>query len=102
MIQPEHQEEEAAGRAYEHELKVAVELARGAGAAALAHYGGPLRIVHKSENDDPVTQADHAANDVIIAGLRREYADDGQLSEETTDTVRRHDTRRVGTIDPID
>ncbi len=84
------------------ELDVAIRLARGAGAAALAHYGGPLRIVHKSENDDPVTQADHAANDVIIEGLEREFPADGLLSEESVDTVRRLDRARVWIIDPLD
>lgn len=81
---------------------MAISLARAAGAAALAHYGGKLHIVHKSENEDPVTQADHAANDVIIEGLEREFPADGLLSEETLDTVRRLDRSRVWIIDPLD
>lgn len=87
---------------YARELGVAVRLARAAGAAALAHYGGPLDIVHKSGNEDPVTQADHAANDVIMRGLAEEFPDDGLLSEETTDTVRRLSCERVWMIDPLD
>jgi 3'(2'), 5'-bisphosphate nucleotidase len=94
--------ETAGGALYERELGAAISLAREAGAAALEHYGGPLRIVHKSENDDPVTQADHAANDVIIAGLQREFPADGILSEETLDTVRRLSLSRVWMIDPLD
>jgi 3'(2'), 5'-bisphosphate nucleotidase len=85
-----------------HELNVAIRLARAAGAAALAYYGGPLRIVHKSENDDPVTQADHAANDVIVRGLETEFPADGLLSEESVDTVRRLDRARVWIVDPVD
>ena len=84
------------------ELAVAIRLARAAGAAALAYYGGPLRIVHKSENDDPVTQADHAANDVIVRGLQAEFPEDGLLSEESVDTVRRLDLARVWIVDPLD
>ncbi|HEX8457694.1 MAG TPA: 3'(2'),5'-bisphosphate nucleotidase CysQ [Pyrinomonadaceae bacterium] len=96
------QGKDGGGNRYERELGVAVSLARAAGAAALAHYGGPLRIVHKSENDDPVTQADTAANDVIVSGLQREFAADGLLSEETLDTVRRLSLARVWMVDPLD
>jgi 3'(2'), 5'-bisphosphate nucleotidase len=84
------------------ELDVAIRLARAAGAAALVHYGGPLHIVHKSENEDPVTQADTAANDVIMCGLEAEFPADGLLSEESVDTVRRLDLARAWIIDPLD
>ncbi|HEX8178141.1 MAG TPA: 3'(2'),5'-bisphosphate nucleotidase CysQ [Pyrinomonadaceae bacterium] len=84
------------------ELGAAIRLARAAGAAALTHYGGPLDIVHKSENEDPVTQADHAANDVIMGGLAAEFPADGLLSEESVDTVRRLGRARVWIIDPLD
>lgn len=92
----------ATGNPFERELSVAISLARAAGAAALAHYGGPLHIVNKSENEDPVTQADHAANDVIMKGLQHEFPSDGLLSEETLDTVRRLNLARVWIIDPLD
>jgi 3'(2'), 5'-bisphosphate nucleotidase len=97
-------DEAAALRAsgFERELRVARRLARAAGAEALKFYGGPLRVEHKGEFEDPVTEADHAANDVILAGLKREFPEDGLLSEETTDTVRRLDRRRVWMIDPLD
>lgn len=87
---------------FERELRVGIGLAREAGAEALKFYGGSLRIEHKTPNDDPVTQADHAANDVILAGLWREFPDDGILSEETIDTARRLSRSRVWVIDPID
>ena len=87
---------------FERELRVAQRLARAAGAEALRFYGGPLRVEHKSEFEDPVTQADHAANDVIMTGLKKEFPADGLLSEETTDTVRRLDKQRVWIIDPLD
>lgn len=96
------QVEAATGNLYERELRVAISLARAAGAAMLEYYGGPLEIIHKSENDDPVTQADHAANDVIVGGLQREFPADGLLSEETLDTVRRLSRARVWVIDPLD
>ena len=90
------------GSEFERELRVGIRLARAAGAEALRFYGGPLRIEHKTPHDDPVTQADHAANDVILAGLAREFPEDGLLSEETTDTARRLGRARVWVIDPID
>jgi 3'(2'), 5'-bisphosphate nucleotidase len=98
----QEQVEPAGDSSYERELRLAISLARAAGAAALAHYGGPLRIVHKSENEDPVTEADHAANDVIVEGLQREFPADGLLSEETLDTVRRLSLARVWMVDPLD
>ena len=35
-------------KSYEHELRVACELARAAGAAILEHYEGPLKIKQKN------------------------------------------------------
>ncbi len=87
---------------FARELRVAIRLAREAGAAALVHYGGPLHIVHKSENEDPVTQADYAANDVIVRGLTAEFPADGLLSEESVDTARRLACARVWMVDPLD
>ncbi len=87
---------------FARELRGAIRLAREAGAAALVHYGGPLQIVHKSENEDPVTQADYAANDVIVRGLTAEFPADGLLSEESVDTVRRLACARVWMVDPLD
>ena len=49
-----------------------------------------------------MTQADHAANDVIVNGLQREFPADGLLSEETLDTVRRLNLARVWIVDPLD
>nr|MBA3512771.1 hypothetical protein [Pyrinomonadaceae bacterium] len=45
---------------FNHELEVALDLAREAGAAILEFYEGPLQIEQKSEfdNREPVTQAD--------------------------------------------
>ena len=92
------------GKSYDHELRIACELARNAGAAILEHYEGPLNIKQKtSENDrEPVTQADTIANELIVDGLKREFPNDGILAEESVDTVRRLEKSRVWMVDPLD
>ena len=87
---------------FERELGVAVELARRAGEAALAFYGKPLRVEHKEEFDEPVTQADRAVNELIVRQLRESFPSDGILAEESVDTERRLGRGRVWMIDPVD
>ena len=89
---------------YEHELRVACELARAAGAAILEHYEGPLKIAQKLSDHDaePVTQADTIANDLIVGHLKREFPDDGILAEESVDTMSRLAKSRVWMVDPLD
>ena len=87
-----------------HELDVAIDLARTAGAAILEQYQGPLNIEQKNLDDDsePVTQADRIANEMIVTRLQREFPGDGILAEESVDTSRRLDKSRVWLIDPLD
>ena len=87
---------------YERELRVAVELARRAGEAALAFYGKPLRVEHKEEFDEPVTQADRAVNELIVRSLHEAFPDYGILAEESVDTARRLGRERVWMVDPLD
>ena len=89
---------------FEHELRTAIELAREAGAAILDYYDRPLKIEQKSGSGDsePVTQADKAANEIIVQRLLREFPDDGILAEESIDTSRRLSKERVWMIDPLD
>lgn len=90
---------------YARELHVAINLAREAGAAILEYYDKPFEIQNKTGADDhnePVTEADKAANTLIVEALRREFPDDGILAEESIDTDRRLTKRRVWMIDPLD
>jgi 3'(2'), 5'-bisphosphate nucleotidase len=91
-------------QSYERELRVALDVARQAGAAILDFYEGPLKIEQKSDSGDrePVTQADKAANEIIVQRLQQEFPDDGILSEESIDTSRRLSKKRVWVIDPLD
>src|SRR5215210_5616102 len=91
--------------AYGRELQVALRLAREAGASILEYYDSPLHIERKidaDEHTEPVTQADRAANELIVNGLSREFPDDGILAEESVDTARRLTKRRVWMVDPLD
>jgi 3'(2'), 5'-bisphosphate nucleotidase len=90
---------------YESELRLALQLAREAGALILQYYASPLRVERKvdaEEFTEPVTEADRAANELIVSRLRREFPEDGLLAEESIDTERRLDKRRVWMIDPLD
>ena len=91
-------------RNYDRELRVALELAREAGAVILDLYDGPLVIEQKSDvhDNEPVTQADKLANELIVRRLSREFPDDGILAEESADTERRLSKNRVWMIDPLD
>jgi len=89
---------------YEREMRIALELAREAGAVILDFYDGPLKIEQKSDSGDyePVTQADRAANEIIVRRLQKEFPEDGILAEESVDTSRRLSKQRVWMIDPLD
>lgn len=93
-----------ASYSYDHELRVALELAREAGAAILEFYKGPLEIVQKNEFDErePVTEADKTANELIVKALKKQFPGDGILAEESLDTTHRLDKRRVWMVDPLD
>lgn len=95
---------EATPQPYDHELRIALDLAREAGAAILEFYRGPLEIEQKNEFNErePVTQADRVANELIVKALQREFPDDGILAEESVDTAHRLDKKRVWMIDPLD
>lgn len=89
---------------YEQELRVALQLAREAGAAILELYDRPIEVLQKFDLDDrePVTLADRIANELIVQGIHQHFPDDGILAEESVDTERRLGKRRVWMIDPLD
>ncbi len=87
---------------YADELAAAARLAREAGAVVMGYReGGELRVEMKP-GDEPVTVADKAASDLIVAGLGEAFPDDIIISEENTDDLRRLEQSRVWYIDPID
>jgi len=61
----------------------------------------PGEVEHRRKTGgDPVTEADTAINDALLAELPR--SDEGWLSEETVDDPVRLQRRRVWVVDPLD
>jgi 3'(2'), 5'-bisphosphate nucleotidase len=90
---------------FKREMEVALRLAREAGAAILNYYDEPVRVEKKigvDQQSEPVTVADHIANELIVGGLKHEFPDDGILAEESVDTARRLTKSRAWMIDPLD
>jgi 3'(2'),5'-bisphosphate nucleotidase len=90
-----------ASRNLQFELDVALRLARQAGEAIMEHYRTGLDVDRKA-GDEPVTLADQVADDVITAGLRAAFPEDGLLSEESDDDLSRLGKERVWIVDPLD
>lgn len=85
----------------QHELDVAVHLAREAGQAIMGYYQTGSAVEHKAD-DEPVTIADRVADAFILAGLRAAFPDDGLLTEESDDDRSRLEKERVWIVDPLD
>jgi 3'(2'),5'-bisphosphate nucleotidase len=83
------------------ELDVALRLAHQAGEAIMEHYQMGLDVDRKA-HDEPVTLADRVADDLITAGLRAAFPEDGLLSEESDDDLSRLGKERVWIVDPLD
>jgi myo-inositol-1(or 4)-monophosphatase len=80
---------------------VAVSAAREAGAAVRGFYKDAYTVKDKGE-DNPLTDADLASNDILERRLRGAFPEFGWLSEETADTAERLERRAVWIIDPVD
>lgn len=86
----------------ERELEVAVAAAKKAAVAIMEIYDRPYRSIEKDGGKGPLTEADLASNDILIAELSKAFPDDAILSEETKDNPKRLSNPRVWIIDPID
>jgi len=83
------------------ELEEAERIAADAAELVRGYHGRPLAVESKA-GDEPVTEADHAANTLIVARLRAAFPDDVILSEEIPDDRSRIGRARVWMVDPID
>ena len=84
-----------------HEIEIARQLAREAGAILLGHFGRH-GTVHRKDKNEPVTEADRRASDLIVAGIRNSFPRDWILSEEEPDLPGRLSASRVWMVDPMD
>lgn len=83
-----------------HELQTAVALAEQASEVVLRMR--KTAKVHSKAGGEPVTEADLAANVILMEGLARAFPADAILSEETESDPSRLDASRVWILDPID
>ncbi|MFQ5682475.1 MAG: 3'(2'),5'-bisphosphate nucleotidase CysQ [Candidatus Binatia bacterium] len=86
---------------FAEELETAEQAAREAGMIILALYGKDYRIEEKGRGN-PVTTADLEANHRIREIVMSRYPEDGWLSEENKDDLKRLNASRVWIVDPID
>lgn len=84
-----------------HELETARAIALEAAALVRTFHGKHLTVDRKV-GDEPVTEADRAANALIVERLRAAFPDDAILSEELPDDGSRFGHRRAWMVDPID
>lgn len=88
------------------ELETAIELSREAAELILEFYALEIIAEEKLGIDnffEPVTAADRAASDIIVAGLSEAFPEDSVLSEEVPDVPEARLSReRTWIIDPID
>lgn len=83
------------------DLRLALDATRAAADVVRTYYRTPLDVRHKSPNQ-PLTDADLAADALLRERLLAARPDYGWLSEETADTPARLARSRVWIVDPID
>jgi myo-inositol-1(or 4)-monophosphatase len=83
------------------DLALAIHAAREAGAIIMRTFRTEQRVTHKSP-DQPLTDADLAADAALKRTLLSNRLDYGWLSEETADNPERLRKRLVWIVDPID
>ncbi|RMF06218.1 3'(2'),5'-bisphosphate nucleotidase CysQ [Candidatus Woesearchaeota archaeon] len=86
----------------DRELEVAKELALSAGKKIMEIYNRTDSQVSYKEDRSPLTEADTQSNTIIMNGLRKEFPDDGFLTEEEKDSEERLEKQRVWIVDPLD
>jgi 3'(2'), 5'-bisphosphate nucleotidase len=92
---------------YERELDAARKIGQEAAAVVMAIYERAgrqqdLDVAHKANDAGPVTEADMAANDLIVARLAELFPEDAILAEESSDDPTRFEKPRFWCVDPMD
>ncbi len=82
-------------------LRPTIDITRAAGAAIMSFYRSSFDVADKSP-DNPVTDADLAADRLLHERLTALVPEAGWLSEETGDSPERLGRERVWVVDPLD
>jgi 3'(2'), 5'-bisphosphate nucleotidase len=83
------------------ELETAAKIAREA-AVLVRSYHGKRLVIESKTGGEPVTEADRAANTLILQRLSAAFPKDVVLSEEVPDSGARIGRSRIWMVDPID
>lgn len=86
---------------YLKEKKILLEAIQEAGTAIVALQHSNFKTTYK-KNNDPLTEADLLANQILKTRLTESFPDYGWLSEETIDDTARLSCQRTWVVDPID
>ena len=86
---------------FTRELDEAARFARAAGAILMRIYATDFAVSYKGPND-PVTEADKQANELMVQGLRASFPADGVVAEENADNSDALRQGRVWYVDPLD
>lgn len=86
---------------YSNEKAVAARIAKATGKIVLEYYQRDITVDLKVGNE-PVTDADRAANDFILEEIKREFPQDLIISEESVDDPQRLTAQRFWLVDPLD
>jgi myo-inositol-1(or 4)-monophosphatase len=87
----------------DRELEIALRAAREAANAIRVIYDSEAyRVEQKSGGRGPLTEADLAANRILLQALTEAFPNDGLLSEESRDDRSRLKRSRVWIVDPLD
>ncbi len=82
-------------------LQIVREITQAAGEVVLQYYDERVAITWKAPGD-PVTVADQAANELILAQLQRHFPGEAVLSEESSDDMSRLGADLFWVVDPLD
>jgi myo-inositol-1(or 4)-monophosphatase len=82
-------------------LQDTLKITRTAGAAIMQYYKSSFDVSDKAP-DNPVTDADYAADTLLKEKLRALLPEAGWLSEETVDNPERLNNKQVWVVDPLD
>ncbi len=86
------------------DIKIVCEIAKQAGSAIMAIYGTDDVAVEYKGDNSPLTAADKASHEVIMAGLKKHFPSIPILSEEGVDTPyeERKNWQKFWLVDPLD